>query len=267
MAWPNRGFRMIWKALSSLRSIFAFRNWYQFLLDRFGLLKGTYVLRTRGGLKYKVRAGTKDCAILQEVLLEKCYTPDADFEIHDGDTVLDIGAHVGVFSASAASKASHGRVYSLEPFPSNFELLEENVRLNGLRNVRPLMLGLAETAGRRNLYLDPGNSGGHSMLLQGDGTSVMITTATLEGFLASEKVGRVHLMKVDCEGAEYEILSSAPPEVLARVDRIVLEYHGPREDAERILENRLKACGFVVRKVPIHRELGTLYARRETRVD
>jgi FkbM family methyltransferase len=255
-------FRKAVKALKAMRSMVAFKNWGRFLMDRSGLLGGFYILRTRGGLQFKVRAGTKDCAILQEVLLENCYSPDPEFEIHDGDTVVDVGAHAGVFSASAAAKAPRGRVYSLEPFPSNFHLLEENVRLNGLKNVQTLMLGLADSAGIRRLYLDPRNSGGHSILPRSDRESVTIATSTLEGFLMEHGLERVNFMKVDCEGAEYEILTSASRKVLDRIDRIVLEYHGTRESAERVLENHLSACGFAVRKVPILRDLGMLYARR-----
>ena len=256
-------FRMAFKAVKAMRSVVVFKNWGRFLMDRFGLLGGSYVLRTRSGLQFKVRGGTKDCAILQEVLLEKCYWPDADFEIHDGDTVVDVGAHAGVFSASAASKAApRGRVYSLEPFPSNFHLLEENVRLNNLDNVRTLMLGLADSAGSRRLYVDPRNSGGHSILPEDDRESVTITTSTLEGFLDENKVERVHFMKVDCEGAEYEILTSASRKTLDRIDRIVLEYHGSRESREGVLEKHLAACGFSTRKVPVSTELGVLYAAR-----
>jgi FkbM family methyltransferase len=257
-----RIFRSIGKGFGALKSIRHFENWGAFLLDRFGLRQGNYILRTRDGLRFKLRSGTKDCAIIQEVLLENCYWPDPEYQIRDGDTILDVGAHAGVFSVSAARRAGKGRVLALEPCPMNFDLLVENSELNQVRNLRPIPLGLAGSSGSRTLYVDSKNCGGHSILPGGGGGTVSIKTSTLEEFLRDEGVSRVDFMKVDCEGAEYEILTSASKSVLAAVDRIVLEYHGSRESRESVLENHLTACGFSVRKSPVSTELGILYATR-----
>ena len=76
-------------------------------------------------------------------------------------------------------------------------------------------------------------------------------------------------MKLDCEGAEYPILLTAPLTTLALIARIVMEYHDlDEEQNHRVLADYLRNLGYQVRLFsnPVHAEIGYLYAHRAEKV-
>ena len=73
------------------------------------------------GLKYILRSKTLDKAILKEVWIRKIYD-QFGIKVEEGDTVIDIGAHVGIFSIYAAELSKSGKVYAFEPFLENFSM-------------------------------------------------------------------------------------------------------------------------------------------------
>src|SRR2546430_7542492 len=73
------------------------------------------------------------------------------FQVAAGDVVVDVGAHIGRYALRAAARAS--KVIAIEPDPSNFILLEQNVRLNGFSNVVVVPHALSSRAGTRALWL------------------------------------------------------------------------------------------------------------------
>ena len=72
---------------------------------------------------------------------------------------------------------------------------------------------------------------------------------------------------MDCEGSEYDILYSAPPEALSRISELRIEYHhldAPEENVDS-LKQFLKAAGFAVTlEEAISETNGNLWARRRT---
>jgi FkbM family methyltransferase len=73
----------------------------------------------------------------------------------EGDTVIDVGAHVGAISLYLAKKYPFITVYALEPEPSHFECLQRNIELNGVSNVVALNKAIAGTCGPATLYSTP----------------------------------------------------------------------------------------------------------------
>jgi len=89
---------------------------------------------------------------------------------------------------------------------------------------------------------------------------------SLEDFFLDQDIDRVDLMKMDCEGAEYEILFGVSERTLARIDRLIMEYHDVGEGRNHhALVAFLVKSGFVVRRVEnlVHPNLGYLYAARQ----
>lgn len=114
-----------------------YRNWAYMIASKFDSNPGTLILRD--GSKFRIRPKTSDRATINEVFIAKPYTPDESFAIGEGDHILDIGANIGAFTVYAARIAKEeGIVYGVEPVASNFSVLEENVKLNDLQNVRLL---------------------------------------------------------------------------------------------------------------------------------
>ena len=146
-----------------------------------------------------------------------------------GATVIDVGANIGMFALYAAVEWRAGRVYAYEPFGESRALLARNAERNRVAAIVPLPEAIAGRAGPRDLHMQ-GRHGVHSLF--GDSAdAVRIECITLADAFARHDIARCDFLKLDCEGAEYEILLTAPADVLARIDRIAAEYHDWMTDA------------------------------------
>jgi hypothetical protein len=85
---------------------------------------------------------------------------------------------------------------------------------------------------------------------------------SLGRLVADLAIARIDLLKLDCEGAEWDILPAAEP-VLAQVQQICMEYHVERGWTPQRLAEWLKSLGFEVNHTPGHWN-GLLWARRPT---
>lgn len=131
--------------------------------------------------------------------------------LRPGMTVVDVGAHIGYFTVKAAKLVGEsGRVYSFEPLPENVDFLKRNLRHNDLKNVRiyPYAAGISRS--KRLFYIaDPARRSWGSML----GGFYPHPLATQLGQIEVQQVvidsvisGLVHAVKIDVEGAEFEVL-------------------------------------------------------------
>lgn len=223
----------------------------------------------RNGLRFRVRT-RMDAWVLKETCLDRDY--ERDTRLEGAWTIVDVGAAMGDFTVHAARLCPRGMVYAFEPLPESFARLEEHVRLNGVSNVRAFPEAIAAEEGTLELYTVTGLSGQHRTA--GDGAAaaaapIRVRATTLADAFDRHAIARCDLLKLDCEGAEFEILLGLPPEVLSRVARIVLEYHDHvTAHTHEELARRLDERGFevTVRPNPAWRELGFLYAENRALV-
>lgn len=155
----------------------------------------------------------------------------SDYQLHlvefkPGDVVLDIGAQVGVVSCYLAKKHPQITVYAFEPVPENFARLQRNIKANSLDNVIAINKAVTGDGRRVTIYGDLDvNAGGSSIFSSAAGGKAFnAESVTLKQILQEYAIERVRLLKLDCEGAEYEIVL-AEPELLKRVDIIRGELH------------------------------------------
>ncbi len=122
--------------------------------------------------------------------------------VRPGDTVIDVGANVGVYTLRLAHLVGpSGRVFAVEPEPGNLALLRENVERNGHANVTVLPVAASDHDGEAELSLSPDNQGDHRVIPGAGGrASVPVRAARLDGLLAD--AGPVSLIKLDVQGAE-----------------------------------------------------------------
>lgn len=132
--------------------------------------------------------------------IESCLEP--------GDTFLDVGANIGVYSLAASARVGNtGSVLAIEADPYNHEKLTLHLRLNGADNVRALHLGVADRRERLRLGINAtGNRGGNSFLRGENAVGVDVECHPLLDVLRQEGVGRVAGAKLDIEGMEYRVL-------------------------------------------------------------
>jgi FkbM family methyltransferase len=225
-----------------------------------GRARGTSVIAVRpGGPRFRVRTAM-DAWVVGETCLDRPYERLAP--LGGCRTIVDIGAGLGDFAVHAALACPDAVVLAYEPSPESFGLLEENLRLNGCRNVVARPWAVVGGPGPCHLDVGRGAAVQHALAVR-SATTIEVPAMTLEALFREHQVARCDFLKIDVEGAEFEILMNAPEETLMKVDRLALEYHlralGPTVDD---LRDFLTARGFAVtvHPSPVHRHLGYLHA-------
>lgn len=218
------------------------------------------------GARFHTRSAM-DIWSVKETFLDRFYEKYG-FPLKDGWTVIDIGGGIGEFTVYAARRYPGNRVYAFEPTPDSFDLLQENLRLNGIRNAQAFPEAVWSQTG--NLAVDtspeePSQFTSHAeeAPAKANGRVTVPAVALREVF---ERLGIecCDLVKIDCEGAEYEILFEVPDAVLRRIRRIVMETHdGATAYNHNDLAEFLKGKGFQVETFPnpVHKQLGYLRAQ------
>ena len=199
-------------------------------------------------------------------ITERQYEPDG-YAIQNGDVVVDIGAHIGSFALLAHARGA--RVVACEPSPENYRMLSKNIACNNMHNITALQICIAGDDGVRELFLDARNAARNG--LYGAGHSVSVPALSIAELLRQQNIAQCDFLKMDCEGAEYEITEAAPLETFTHINKIAMEYHLPPyfglntqiHKLSRIIE-KLKQSGFEVRIIPENKLRGLLFAHRPT---
>lgn len=148
----------------------------------------------------------------------------------DRPVVFDVGANCGFYTLLLSSRARW--VYAFEPVAETFEILHRNLRENGLTNVTPLRLALADTAGPATikLYSSSANNStvvtlprDHPAKLVGE---EQIRLATLDDLVVSGEARDPDLIKLDIEGGELDALRGGR-ETIARARPIMIVENHP----------------------------------------
>ncbi len=198
-------------------------------------------------------------SVKDDLLLREYEWMGADVASARG-VVVDAGAHVGTFAATAAAHAA--QVVAVEPNPANLELLRANLDRNGIDNVEVVEGALWPGGGEVELAMAGPTSAG-SVVGEGGGTTVKVPTVDLDGLV--ERLGPIDLLKLDIEGAEFEVLRAASPATLAQIDTIVGELHlWADPSGGEDLRRQLEGAGFDVeiRRGPINFPAQSLRALR-----
>lgn len=210
----------------------------------------------RGGGTLRVRTDTMDRHILHRILGRDAYHLDP-FRPGELGCVIDAGAHIGIFAIRAASLAS--QVLAFEPDPENFELLLRNTgRIPNIQAIRKA-LGPGCAPAQLSRALEPSARSTVSNRAQ-DSKPLSVECIGLEAILNGRGQERCGLLKLDCEGAEHGILRETPRGILARIDRIAMEYHpiaGEPEATGEGLARILVAAGHRILLAPRVRTPGT----------
>ncbi len=256
------------RIIKNIRDYFALRAWLQepwnFVWTRKSPMPdGDFDVAFKGGYSVRCHSPHIDRQVLSGIFARDEYRLDGH-PAGGWDTVLDVGANIGLFSVRVAPLAK--RVLSFEPMPDNFKYLKTNMSGDRLRHVVPIAKAVSGKAGTIDLFVSR-NPGAHSMIADAavGTTKVQVEAITFEQIFAEHKIERCSLLKMDCEGAEYESLSAMPAGLWPTIDRIHLEYHqgpagwdGPRLAA--FLRERGYRCDVVPRSR--HPKKGNLYAVR-----
>jgi FkbM family methyltransferase len=230
------------------------------------LTEAAFSIRLSNGLTFfgTDKAQRLSASFLSWEIFRKKFYDRPGFRGHDGYNVVDIGANMGLFALWMSPQIGSGRICCVEP-SSAFDALQENVRRNNLFNVDTIRTAVGSAGSTLELLEYPEFNGVNHCadftpppwgqffirLLHFRKPLPPVRTSHFCRDLASifdeAEFERVDLLKIDCEGGEYDIIADATDEVLSRVDRLCMEFHElhPSHD-HRKLAQRLQQCGFQV---------------------
>lgn len=131
-------------------------------------------------------------------------------------------------------------------------MLTRNIAENGYEDIITAVNKAVSNAGEVTLNVEVGEGEEihASAYLYQEAEHRRVLGVTLAGLLETHALDRVDLLKIDCEGGEYSILSALPGEMFHRIENIVFEYHqidGYEEKLRRTL-TRLRSAGYRVRQ-------------------
>ncbi len=177
---------------------------------------------------------------IKDILLNREYEYVSGFSLKNfKGLVVDAGANSGIFSIICALFAE--KVIALEPYPENYLRLQSNIQKNLVKNILPLKKALWYKNEKLKIFKGS-HSGGHS-IYSASNKFVSASATTLHELVRT--FGKIDLLKIDIEGAEFTVFENMDSEVLSHIDSIVGEVHLEYGDLSLIVD-KLKAEGFNV---------------------
>ena len=140
---------------------------------------------------------------------EKLEAKIMEEKIKVGNITVDVGANIGLHTLNMARIVGNtGRVFAFEPDPSNFEILEKNVKINNYQNIILEQKAVGDKNGRTTLYQSdhPGMHRIFPQTKQAKGQVQVELTSLDKYFIDSNLADKINFIKIDVEGLEFSVL-------------------------------------------------------------
>lgn len=220
-------------------------NWWPFLKLYVGFNEQSRRFQLRNGLVINLNQAVESENIAT-TFIKKEYG-----DVPDGSVVIDIGASIGDFALLAAGQGKRTRVIAVEPMPATVALLEQNIRQNNFSGQITVIAGaVAGTTGTQMLHTSD-SALSHTLVagVHRGSSGVPIQCFSLADVMEQHQISQCDILKMDCEGAEYDILYNTAPETLKKIKELRFEYHTlPNASTHPIhqLVSYLQKAGFTV---------------------
>jgi FkbM family methyltransferase len=158
----------------------------------------------------------------------------------NGKIVVDVGANIADSSIYFALKGAQ-KVVALEPFPKNYEAAKKNIELNNFADKISLTLAACSSSSG-SVMIDPDKQSDiTSQIRESSASGFKVPTMTLEDIIKAHSIDSA-ILKMDCEGCEYDTILQSSKDALQKFTHIQLEYHYGYKN----LKQKLEASGFKV---------------------
>jgi FkbM family methyltransferase len=162
------------------------------------------------------------------------------FNPKKGDTVIDIGAAFGLYTITSSKRVgANGKVIAIEAHPDSFEMLNRNIKLNGLNNVTTLNYAVYSKETKVKIYSNYTIMSERIREEQVKEKFVEVNADTLDSILQQNGIRQeqINWIKIDVEGAEFEVLKGAHNTLSNSKDiALYIEIHGGQRNYQPIIE-------------------------------
>ncbi len=215
----------------------------------FKLGKEGQVLKVHG-LKISVTNGWGDKQIIREVFCDKYYN-NKYIQLRRIKTMVDLGGHKGYVSLLYTKLVSNIKVVALEPEADNYKHFKKNIQLNSLsKNIKVLKNAVWEKDCTKTFYKTNGFTAGHTLYekraSKQNNESYDVECLSLQTIMRVSGLKSIDLLKIDVEGAEYNVLFNLNKTILKGIKYIVIECHEIEKDNDKTMRKFLEKNGFEV---------------------
>ena len=201
--------------------VVAVKNWSEFLSNYLGRTNTIPAYTFRNGTRITTVAVT-DVATILDIFFRKDYG-----DLQDDAVVIDIGANIGVYAIYAATKWNNVKVFGFEPAPKEFSTFADNITSNHLEeHISASSMAVTGKDETRTLFL---NGGPHNSFHDhwNNIEGLPVGCLSLASVFKKNDIVRCTMLKMDCEGSEFEILQATPQSIFEKIAAIRMEYHCP----------------------------------------
>lgn len=228
-------------------------NWWIIYAEKYGFIKADhYEFQTRSGIKVDVPHEL--FFTFKENFMDESYMRGLEYRNLLNPIILDIGANAGYFTLFAVSRFPNARVIAFEPIPANYRQLERNRNLNPTSRIETFPFAVAGHSGEVTLSIDSHDSFTTSASIYNPDPNqhldrIKVPCKNLSDIFEEQKIEKCDLLKMDCEGAEFDILYNTPDPLFARIYQFAMEVHpGEKSDQNIVsMEAFLRKKGFNTR--------------------
>ncbi|VAW83534.1 hypothetical protein MNBD_GAMMA16-253 [hydrothermal vent metagenome] len=184
------------------------------------------------GTLVSYRPGTSDAELIYKILLKT--GKKAEYRVPEEiapKVIFDIGANIGIATLYYAKQFPEATIHAFEPIPDNYALLRKNTQNH--TNIKTYNYALGSYDGSLGMFASDSalNNGGFSFYETGSDINckIQVNVKSVPSFLAEQNIQHIDLMKIDTEGAEYEIIHAMNPRTLQSMKWIIGELHGEKD--------------------------------------
>lgn len=235
-------------------------NWQEYAFRKGERKKRSLQFTTK---PYPIRFKVPDSLyqVFKEIFMEDFYEIDSLVKkLPSNPVVIDVGANAGFFNILLFSKIHKARVLAYEPMPSNIHFFKEAIDKNPI--LQSIKLYQAAVTGEPKEYIElftedtEGNtvvSSVFSNFNQLNNKKVRVEARSLTSIIEENGLHQVDLLKLDCEGSEYDIIYNTEPSVLTKAKMMVIEVHQIDSDRHNLdaLDRYLASIGYKNKILPV----------------
>jgi FkbM family methyltransferase len=190
--------------------------------------------------------------VFKEIFMEDFYEiSNLVKKLPENAVVVDVGANAGFFNYLLFSKMPNVKVYAFEPMPSNVALFQKNISANKiLKNNIHLYQKAVTGTEKESLELFTEATTNNTVVAsifsqfhEENNSVVSVPAITLASIIEQQALTTIDLLKLDCEGSEYDIIYNTDPAVFNKIRNMVIEVHDIDDD-----RNNIKAFNYYLQQ-------------------
>ncbi|MGB4845418.1 MAG: FkbM family methyltransferase [Ferruginibacter sp.] len=201
--------------------------------------------------------------VFKEIFMEDVYDINQlVLSLPENPVVVDIGANAGFFDIILLSKISKAKIFAYEPLPSNLAYFKKIIKNNPaiepyISVFQAAVTGVEKTA--MDLFMeDSSESQVVASAIAGfnfrNTKKITVPCISLSKIVETNQLQHIDLLKIDCEGSEYDILYNTPASVLQMARHIAIEVHDIDTESFNFstLKKYLESLNYTMTYTPIN---------------